>query len=394
MGRLEPADGFRNRPGPSRSISTFNQLVRLLCIANEYIRNTSSTDDQGLRISNTLAKIYQWAAALPTHCSLKPATAHQNATILPHQLNLHMSLSICLTLLVTQSDRKLNLDKYSELLQVPHKVPEQLGTFSSAVGANFFPSAVYMFVGSVLESDRAYQWQGGKRMAWDGSLHQLCSKIKEIWNGAGLSTTETHIHRLPAESLNSTRIGTRRRQQSSLGDAPLVANPGTANKPNSYSFNSNGGTAAVREDSQMVDQTSQQPNIKSNNMDSLMSISHRNWGVSSISNATLAPPGDSMSIQENIEGESLWITKDSSTYSAATDLFHFAQSNQANQMPVMGQVDVNQIDSLQNTLSVPDIMPGVIDGLPVDPALQNMAGTDDLFFELSSLDNLYVLPLA
>jgi hypothetical protein len=302
-----------------------------------------------------------------------------------------MSLGMCLALLVTQSNGKHNLDKHSRLLQVPRKIAEQLGTFSSDLGASFFPSAVYIFAGSVLESGRSNQEQGNERITWDGSLDELCPKFQGIWNRAGLSTADTQPHLLPAKSLNSVGTDIKGCRKSTLtDDASFVAHPDVASKRNSYSFNNNGGAASLPGDSTMVDQTSQQrqlPNIDFNKMDSMMSASPRNWGVSPISNATLAPPSDSMSIQGNIEGDSPWFTKDSSTYSAAADLFHFAQSNQANQMPMLGQLDTHQMESIQNTLSTPDSMPGVIGGMAMDPALPNIGGADDLFFELSSLDH-------
>jgi Fungal specific transcription factor domain/Fungal Zn(2)-Cys(6) binuclear cluster domain len=82
---------------PTHALSTFNQLIRLLCIVNNHLRPSPSTSRM-----EQIALLQAWTEGLPKHCmqvDLKSSRENQAPILSPNIINLHLVyLSLALQL--------------------------------------------------------------------------------------------------------------------------------------------------------------------------------------------------------------------------------------------------------------------------------------------------------
>lgn len=96
---------------PTYALSTFNQLIRLLCVANDFLHTSPSTSRM-----EQIALLQAWAKGLPKHCmlvGLKSGRENPAPILSPNIVNLHfIYLSLALQLSV---DPTRGRDRHSSL---------------------------------------------------------------------------------------------------------------------------------------------------------------------------------------------------------------------------------------------------------------------------------------
>lgn len=181
----------QQKPGPSRSISTFNQLIRLLYVLNDSIRETYLGVAGDQAFDNAHHRLHIWKKQLPSHCAMK-SDSEEKAALLPHQLNLHLMFTISMAVLTLRWDGTVgNFDsttqKYPDHLQVPSQAVRQLKQYSSTFGSSVFPSTFYVLLGLTRELNEKNQGVPGQT-EWKESLLRLSSEMNAIWPSDIFST--------------------------------------------------------------------------------------------------------------------------------------------------------------------------------------------------------------
>jgi hypothetical protein len=341
------------RPGASRSLSIFNHLVRLVCVLNDFAHDKGPGESQEERLDYTRATLDNWQRLLPNYCSLKAGLNKVSPTVsIPHQLNLNITFLICKAI----QERKCNTNPewlleevrgLRKIAKAPHSQSEP--------GSIVFLPAFCLMVGMGLDNIYSSEHQYSTART---SLHPRPAAIGDELTGDTITNPDVNI----ASSVK-TRFDSSVDYMTShsLGNAMAV---GGQNLPQGNTFHSN---------------------------DARTPISPANLNVqngSPLSMATMASLNDHMSMEGIVEGTPALFTKHPDVYSAAGDLCYLARSSRTSNVPQMGQEEKSGMGNFPTGFAIPDPVPSINEELALDSVLQNMAGDDDYFFELSNLDHL------
>ncbi|KAL3422259.1 quinic acid utilization activator [Phlyctema vagabunda] len=213
-GHWKAGDSRYAKTGPSRSISTFNQFVRLNYVLNDSIRETYLGVAGDEAFDHAHHRLHIWKKQLPAHCLLRPVSDKDTNTLLPHQLNMNLMFVISMTTLALRCDGpKENFNntmaKYPDHLLVPTHVLQQLHNFSSTFGPSAFPGTLHVLLGLLQELGRRTP---GKQQDtdWNASLLRLVAETNAIFTTASrLSPIPMHTpsqveYRKPSIQLEHT----------------------------------------------------------------------------------------------------------------------------------------------------------------------------------------------
>ena len=377
----------RERSGPSRSLSTFNHLIRLICVLNDVALDRVLRDFEQKRLEHFRSEFNSWKVSLPAYCSLEASldNAPQGILVDPHQLNLNITFLICTEI----SERRFNssIETLSEerrmirrVMEIPNAHFASRSTLLPLIFSlvivfgpdNIVSSANQLFIARA-STEAESAGIDGKHPAED-SPHETNS------NSGNPTDPIPHFTDIPK----------------SLGQNPTIRLGEGENFPTGFC-----GTSLDPSIESMVNNPcedavmAESPNRpRANGLESIdarTSVGQGNWiaqNSSPLSTATVSSLGRHMPVQENVGSNPTWFTKHPHTYPGALELLHFAQSSQSSKVPHMSHKEgaVASMDNLQAEFSIPDSIS--IEDLALDPVLQNTAGVDDHFFELSNLDYL------
>ena len=381
------AHRVRQRSGPSRSLSIFNHLIRLICVLNDVALDRVPRDFQEKRLEYFRSEFNSWKVSLPAYCSLEASLDNitQGMFVAPHQLNLGITFLICTEILErrfnpgieTLSEEKIMIRRAMEVASTPsapRSTPLQ-PIFSLIVV--FGPGNAGSSANQLVIARASTQAESARI---DGE-HPAEASAREINSNSGSpSDSDTHSTDIPKPQGTNPTIQLREGEN-------FPANfGGTGLDPSIDSTTNN-----PHEDTVMAESTNWPHGNGPQSIDARTPVGQGNWVAqnnSPVSTATVSPLGGHMSAQKTAGSNLTWFTKHPDTYSAALELFHFAQSNNSSKVPYMSHEDgtAASMDNLPAEFSITDSM--TIEELALDPVLQNTAGVDDYFFELSNLDHL------
>ena len=332
---------FGERSGPTRSLSTFNVLTRLSKVLNVITSNGFSVHPEQ-KHQKIQILLNDWKTNVPSYCSIAidPNDANQLESISPHQLNLFLLFKICVLLSQPQYNSPSGLENCQEDVREMRKIMQRLGPseFRTAI----FPPTFYLLEG-LLQGLRNPSQEPGLRKA--------------------------------SRTTNST---VREDSASKFGNSDLLSNRESFSQ--AVELISVGGIRELGNYSDMVANLDPQDNRASSSIEPMIPSSCRNWSCEALSpgfGVSIAPEGVKPSHFDNLDGPSVWCSNTHSAYSGAGQLFPGALTRTV-QVPLADPIEV---DGLQTEQA------GTVEE-PFDPTLQPMIGADDLFFEMSNLDNL------
>jgi hypothetical protein len=144
------------------------------------------------------------------------------------------------------------------------------------------------------------------------------------------------------------------------------------------------------EDIEMVNGLNLRRTSDLNTSGSIVSTNRASWDSRTDSRppmATRISMSDQRIAQEGLANNPAW---DPNPFSAAGDLFHFAKSSRIEQENRMGRGDSTRAGNYKTSFPIPYAEPIGIPEVGMDPVLQGMTSTDDLFFDLLNLEQLSV----
>ncbi|RDW92528.1 hypothetical protein BP5796_01922 [Coleophoma crateriformis] len=321
-GHWKTSNGRDQRFGPSRSISTFNQFVRLNYVLNDSIRETYLGVAGEEAFDNAHNRLYIWKKQLPAHCWLKnsSATLQQQEPILPHQLNLNLMFVISMALLALrcngpQESLKNTMKKYPDHSQVPLQIMDQLRSSISSYGSAVLPSTAQVLMGLLGELEKRNTTT--PHGAWSDSLWRLSAQMASIW---------------PVEHQRQSRQSKQEPGGQDNYEAPKYS-PGEGS-PNERRTSRGYDEQVIKDQSPQQRSTlnTYDPAIQSpSDQQSSKALGTNDFG-SWLRN-------QSASNQQTVDNLAI---EDPSTYSAAGDLFYFAQASRSGQLSAVGS-DTSQV---------------------------------------------------
>lgn len=356
----------------SKSNSVFNYLIQLIRLLNDSRRRIRSQEE-------TFLKLNKWKTCFPAWCSIDKIQTS------PHVLNLYISLSIVLVIVLDQADEIHDFKQYADLFSIPAQVAEQLRTAGTELAVDSLPVSVYILNGLLAQSTEIQD----KYLDPDVGLYELFSIVNSLCSKVRISKFSAG----KKESLSSIVLDISRRTEvvSAAAPQPLLG----GRSPLNFQFfqrsdDTVGEPAQLRGDSFLELKPRQISLNEGSDALSCMNTTH-SWNASPeyVVMSNPSSTTDTIAMQEKVEDNISWNASDQNTYSAATNLFQFAQSHNA----VLPVPALNNAYRLQAASTEPDNIDGVVDVNAVYPILQDPAYDDDLFFELSSLDYMYVFLL-
>lgn len=381
------APRVRQQTRPSRSLSIFNHLIRLVCILNDVALDRVPSDFQEQRLEYFRSEFHSWKVSLPVYCSLDASlnSVPQGMFVAPHLLNLGITFLICTEI----SERRFNptIETLSEERIMIRRAIEVPNT-RSASGSTLLPPIFSLIV--VFDPGNAES--SANQLVTARASTQAESAIVD-----GEHPAEGSAREINSNSRNPTGPDTCFADiPKSQGTHPTIQPREGENFPTRFPRTgldpSIDSTAKSPCENSVMAESTEWPRVHGlRSIDATMSVGQGNWiarNNSPLSTATVSSLGGHLSVQENAGSNPARFTKHPDTYSAALELFHFAQSNHSSKVPHMSHEDgaAAPIDNSQVGLLISDSMS--IEELALDPVLQNTAGVDDCFFELSNLDHL------
>lgn len=371
---------------PSRSLSIFNHLVRLVCILNDVALDRVPSDFQEQRLEYFRSEFNRWKVSLPVYCSLDASLNNvpQGMFVAPHLLNLGITFLICTEI----SERRFNpttetLSEERVMIRQAIEVPNTRSASGSTLLPPIFSLVVVFDLGnadpSVNQLVTARASTQAESAIVDGE-HPADGSAREI-NSNSRSPSDPHTRFADISKSQRTHPTTQPRG----GENFPAGFPRTGLDPSIDS------TANSPCENTVMAESTEWPLVNGlQSIDATMSVGQGSWITqnSPLSTTTVASLGGHLSVQENAGSNPTRFTQHPDTYSAALELFHFAQSNHSSKVPHISHEEgaAAPMDNSQAGLLISDSMS--IEELALDPVLQNTAGIDDYFFELSNLDHL------
>jgi len=79
----------------SRSISTFNHLIRLTCVLNDFAHERFNSETKTSALQQMQVALNSWKRSLPAYCAFDSGANKGAKVHAPHQLNLYITFSVC-----------------------------------------------------------------------------------------------------------------------------------------------------------------------------------------------------------------------------------------------------------------------------------------------------------
>jgi hypothetical protein len=367
-GHLALGDRRGIQSGPARSLGTFNQLIRLLCILNKLgaMRFHETVSEQIQTSFN------QWKYSVPAYCSVKIGSKGilETSALLPHQFNLSITYSICLEILKRRLHTKS--DTFSEMVKSLRRTTD-LPHCHSQFGSAAFPPVFYLaaHLSSGITGLREMKETIQRPSLRVNSSRRDCGADGEgIAKGIISSGSMDDLHPIANAHIPE-----------SLKDGTCVTSTGESG----YDSQNHHTMSESYEDVEMVNGLNLRRTSGLNTSESLVSTSQANWNSRTDSRppmTTRISVSDQRVAQEGLASNP---ASDPNAFFAAGN-FHFSQSSRIEQENQMGRSGSTGVGSHLASFSNPYAETIGIPEVRIDPGLRGMTSADDLFFDLLNLE--------